>query len=45
MWYDIINRIKEKIDYNMDLDNNAHSVFLVILSFDYGCEISPESDR
>ena len=45
MWYNIISRIKEKIDYNMDLDNNAHSVFLVILSFDYGCEISPESDR
>lgn len=29
MWYNIISRIKERIDYNMDLDNNAHSVFLL----------------
>ena len=29
MWYNIISRIKEWIDYNMDLDNNAHSVFLL----------------
>ena len=29
MWYNIISRIKGRIDYNMDLDNNAHSVFLL----------------
>ena len=29
MWYNIISRIKERIDYNMDLDNNAQSVFLL----------------
>ena len=29
MWYNIISRIKERSDYNMDLDNNAHSVFLL----------------
>ena len=29
MWYNIISRIKERIDCNMDLDNNAHSVFLL----------------
>ena len=29
VWYNIISRIKGRIDYNMDLDNNAHSVFLL----------------
>ena len=29
MRYNIISRIKERIDFIMDLDNNAHSVFLL----------------